>query len=77
MLEKKPVVSKTRLSLRNFVHLCTSPAVSLVGYGERPEAKGVEFYQFNILPVLLSSFGASSDFVIVFMTINRFKLVQV
>ena len=38
---------------------------------------GLELYEVKILPMLLNSFAVASDFVIVFMTINRFNLVWV
>ena len=46
-------------------------------FGQRPSSYGLEYYEVKILPMLLNSFAVASDFVIVFMTINRFKLVWV
>ena len=46
-------------------------------YGHASESYSTEYFEFNVLPSLTSAFGTTSDIVIVFMTLNRFELVQV
>ena len=46
-------------------------------FGQRPSTYGLELYEIKVLPMLLNVFAVASDFVIVFMTINRFNLVWV
>ena len=46
-------------------------------YGHTSESRQEEYFEFNVLPSLTSAFGTTSDIVIVFMTLNRFELVQV
>ena len=59
----------------DFVHFFYFPDPE--NFGQRPSSYGLEYYEVKVLPMLLNSFAVASDFVIVFMTINRFKLVWV
>ena len=52
---------------------CTDPE----NFGKRPAKASLEFYEVIILPMILNCLSVASDFVIVFMTINRVKLVWV
>ena len=58
---------------------CYFKCVSLdtLYYGHASESYSTEYFEFNVLPSLTSAFGTTSDIVIVFMTLNRFELVQV
>ena len=58
----------------NVLHPLFSATTS---YGHRSETCQEENFEFNVLPSVTSSFGATSDIVIVFMTLNRFQLVHV
>ena len=62
-----------------FLQADTSNVFSLdtLYYGHASESYSTEYFEFNVLPSLTSAFGTTSDIVIVFMTLNRFELVQV